>query len=132
MGRGERQSGRSMVGVETQEGMGDGACTNQELAGDEDEHAVVGRGLGVEGRDLVLDLLEGEALWNAKKKMSAPLKARPQARRVARKGWRFEGMYRELLDDGVDTEDGGRLKGQHGLGPLFHSHALAASLEERY
>lgn len=47
-------------------GRGGGGGTNQELASDEDEHAVVGRGLGVEGRDLVLDLLEGEALWNAK------------------------------------------------------------------
>jgi len=35
--------------------------TNQELASNEDEDAVRG-GLGIEGRDLVLDLLEWESL----------------------------------------------------------------------
>ena len=50
-------------------------------------------------------------------------KAQPQAvTSFARKGELFRDSYRELLDDGVDTEDGGRLKGQHGLGPLFRSH----------
>lgn len=33
--------------------------------------------------------------------------------------------YRELLNDGVDAEDGRRLKGQHGLVPLLHIHASA-------
>lgn len=37
--------------------------TNQELASDENHDAIVGRGLGIEGRDLVLDLLEREALY---------------------------------------------------------------------
>ena len=34
----------------------------QELSGDEDQDTVVESGLGIEGRDLVLDLLEGETL----------------------------------------------------------------------
>lgn len=33
---------------------------NQQLAGDQDQHTAVNAGLGIEGRDLVLDLLEGK------------------------------------------------------------------------
>lgn len=104
-----------------------GGVTNQELAGDENENAIVGRGLGVEGGNLVLDLLEGEALWNAE--CQPRNKARPQAvTNSAPGGDCFRDSYRELLDDGVDTEDGGRLKGQHRLGPLFCPHSLVSSL----
>lgn len=36
--------------------------TYKKLASDEDDNAAIGGGLGVEGGDLVLDLLEGEGL----------------------------------------------------------------------
>lgn len=77
----------------------------KKLSSDEDDNAALNhRGLGIKSRDLVLDLLEGQRLYQ---------------NQVSINSWWIISLvrttYAQLLNDSSSTEDGGRLKSEHRL-----------------
>lgn len=81
----------------------------KKLSGDEDDDATLDHAwLGIESRDLVLDLLERKRLFRA------VLEA---AKMADRRGIKL--TYSELLNNGGGTENGGGLESQHRLLALF-------------
>lgn len=86
------------------------AVTYQQSTGDQDKNAAVLAGrLGIQGGDLVSDLLEGKVLQRM-----LSVRGTEQIRRVA-------DAYHQLVHDATGSLDGLRLKGEHGLVALHVS-----------
>lgn len=85
----------------------------QELSGHQDDDAAVGQGgLGIESRDLVLDLAEAEALFP---RLTSELASHCRVMHSCVE----RDAYRELLDNSLGAENRGRLKREHRLLALY-------------